>query len=275
MDSRKWIDEFYSYGALIKYTKEQSKLLNENAPYAIYQYRGGTEYDLDNIENDVIWASAVERFNDPFDCDFNVGLMKEWGIEILKKYPGSLMKYNLKAMERAMLNMRESTAISCFSEEYDSILMWSHYANRHKGICVCYDPFDIMAAEKCLFPVWYKKEKVNPYIHDEKQGIRINDRIKEIFVQKSPEWSYEKEWRTIQITMTENEQRNLIKSGGLKIEGVRPKRVVLGARAEKELVEKVRDIGKKKGFNVTKMKLCDNEYRLEETYWNGKDFVTF
>ncbi len=273
MEERKWIDEFYSYGALIPYTPEQSELLNKNAPVMLYQYRSGSEYDLNNIRNGVIWASAVERFNDPFDCDFNMKLMKEWGNEILKKYPGSLMKYNLVAMEKAMLNMREDTAVSCFSEEKESILMWSHYANKHKGICVCYDPLEVLAIGKCLFPVWYKTEKVNPYIRNGKEGIKLNDRIKEIFVQKAPEWGYEKEWRIIQMTMSEVAQQKLKKDGGLEIGVIYPKCIILGARAEEELVEKVKKLGEEKMINIAQMKLCENEYRLEIAHWDGKEFI--
>ena len=200
-------------------------------------------------------------------------LMKEWGNEILKKYPDSLMKYNLVAMEKAMLNMREDTAVSCFSEEKESILMWSHYANKHKGICVCYDPLEVLAIGKCLFPVWYKTEKVNPYIRNGKEGIKLNDRIKEIFVQKAPEWGYEKEWRIIQMTMSEVAQQKLKKDGGLEIGVIYPKCIILGARAEEELVEKVKKLGEEKMINIAQMKLCENEYRLEIAHWDGKEFI--
>ena len=221
----------------------------------------------------MIWASAVERFNDPFDCDFNVKLMKEWGNKVLEKHPGSLMKYYIRAVERTMLKMKADTAVSCFSEEKESILMWSHYSNRHKGICVCYDPIEVLAMGKSLFPVWYKTEKVNPYIHDKKEGIVLNERIKEIFVQKAPEWAYEKEWRLIQMAIGELSQQKLTEDGGLEIGTIYPKCIILGARAEEELIEKVKRIGEEKSISIAKMKLCENEYRLEIAYWNGKEFI--
>lgn len=273
METRKWIDKFYSYGALIPYTKQQVELLDQNAPNMLYQYRSGSEYDLNNIKDGIIWASSVKKFNDPFDCDFNVALMKEWGDKFLKKYPGSIMKYKMTAIEKAMLEMKSDTAVSCFSEEKDSILMWSHYADRHKGICVCYNPFEILAAEKCLFPVWYKTEKVNPYIRDGEDRIMLNDRIKEIFIQKAPEWAYEKEWRVIQIAMSECARKKLKNEGGLKIEKVYPKCIILGARAEDDLIEKVKILGKENGINVAKMKLCESEYKLELMHWDGNDFI--
>lgn len=169
-----------------------------------------------------------------------------------------------------MLNMREDTAVSCFSEEKDSILMWSHYANKHKGICVCYDPLDVLANEKCLFPVWYKTEKVNPYMRNENEGIKLNDRIKEIFIQKAPEWGYEKEWRIIQIAMNDVTKQKIKSDGGLELSGIYPKCIIIGVRAEEELVEQVKKIAEEKMINIAQMKLCENEYRLKIEYWDGK-----
>ena len=34
---------------------------------------------------------------------------------------------------------RNNTLISCFSKSWNSTLMWSHYGDKHKGICVEFD----------------------------------------------------------------------------------------------------------------------------------------
>ena len=138
---------------------------------------------------------------------------------------------------------------------------------------VCYDPLEVLAIGKCLFPVWYKTGKVNPYIRNGKEGIKLNDRIKEIFVQKAPEWGYEKEWRIIQMTMSEVAQQKLKKDGGLEIGVIYPKCIILGASAEEERAEKVKKLGEEKMINIAQMKLCENEYRLEIAHWDGKEFI--
>ena len=36
----------------------------------------------------------------------------------------------------------ESKKILCLATEHDNLLMWSHYADSHKGICIEYTPFN-------------------------------------------------------------------------------------------------------------------------------------
>lgn len=50
--------------------------------------------------------------------------------------------------------VRNNTLISCFSKRYDSILMWSHYGDKHKGICVEFDRPD-----KDFLDVKYSKKR--------------------------------------------------------------------------------------------------------------------
>ena len=54
------------------------------------------------------------------------------------------------------------SAIACFSENVDSILMWSHYADSHKGFALEYDfrpTLEQPIKNVGLFPVVYSKER--------------------------------------------------------------------------------------------------------------------
>ena len=50
--------------------------------------------------------------------------------------------------------VRNNALISCFSKRYDSILMWSHYGDKHKGICIEFDRPD-----KDFIDVKYSKKR--------------------------------------------------------------------------------------------------------------------
>ena len=71
-------------------------------------------------------------------------------------------KFILDKQPNSMENIGKiGTIVSCFSEVNDSIVIWSHYANNHKGFCLEYDfkslGFnDIRATSLC--PVIYQKE---------------------------------------------------------------------------------------------------------------------
>lgn len=44
-----------------------------------------------------------------------------------------------KTLKKIILELEDLPRISCFSKRYDSILMWSHYASSHEGVCIEFD----------------------------------------------------------------------------------------------------------------------------------------
>lgn len=89
--------------------------------------------------------------------------------------------------------------ILCLTNSYDKKLMWSHYADKHNGICVEYD-FDIVSEDlvATLFPVSYSNNRpiINyRQIFDKKDELK-NEILKSMLI-KSKDWSYENEWRVL------------------------------------------------------------------------------
>lgn len=104
------------------------------------------------------------------------------------------------------------SAIACFSESVESILMWSHYANSHKGFALEYDfrpTLERPIKNVGLFPVVYSEERfdISDYIAWAFLKIigfpakmpDISASIKNA-LWKSDVWAYEKEWRLIDST---------------------------------------------------------------------------
>lgn len=74
--------------------------------------------------------------------------------------------------------------ISCFSENKDSLLMWSYYADSHKGVCLGFNIInDKELAEHC-YKVQYSK-----HFNAGNESY--------IYFTKSEEWQHEKEWRIV------------------------------------------------------------------------------
>lgn len=102
--------------------------------------------------------------------------------------------------------------VSSFTERPDNILMWSHYANKHTGVCVEYD-FSHLEKEDItafLLPVIYTKKR--PLLPIKKltsligkdgdkasvsDGLYIIRYLLEAILSKSLDWKYEEEWRMI------------------------------------------------------------------------------
>lgn len=85
-------------------------------------------------------------------------------------------------------NMIVSAAqrITCFSENKDSLLMWSYYADSHKGVCLEFDLRKDNLLHKNCHKVQYTRHFNKGNYNDE-------------FFCKSEEWSHEQEWRIVQL----------------------------------------------------------------------------
>jgi Protein of unknown function (DUF2971) len=114
---------------------------------------------------------------------------------------------------------REVLRVACFSERRDSILLWSHYADHHRGICIEYETrwLSIPEAIGLLHPVNYHPEffDVTEYFRSLPQEYN-NWMLWIAACHKSPEWAYEREWRYIDISFRDRHP-------------IRPKSIILGA----------------------------------------------
>jgi len=90
--------------------------------------------------------------------------------------------------------------VCCFSSTYSDPLLWSHYGNQHRGLCIGYDL--IREPRPLLHKVLYGKSRiiktstiVAALLHDkeEAQGSLDHDML----LIKARGWSYEREWRLI------------------------------------------------------------------------------
>jgi len=153
--------------------------------------------------------------------------------------------------------LRSSVKITCFSEVHDSMLMWPHYANSHKGICIEYHygglaPGDLR--RRLLYPVIYSEEPFDAtvYLTDQKGNAPLIALLAAMY--KSPHWSYEKEWR-------------LIISGGIvqddSLFSAAPvSAVYLGTKISDEDKELIRSVAANKSIPLYQMRLQPGKFAL-------------
>lgn len=160
-------------------------------------------------------------------------------------------------LEASIGTMRDNIKMCSFSERNDTLLMWSHYAQNHRGFCIEYDvssldPF----IRRMLFPVIYRRERFDatPY-HRSLKVERFNNLygvIQALF--KAPEWGYEQEWRFVLGHGILAEEQNY--------EFGTPCRVHLGPLISDTDREKVSAICSARGIAMSKMKLSSTEYTM-------------
>lgn len=157
---------------------------------------------------------------------------------------------------------RGLTKACSFSERNDSILMWSHYADYHRGFCVEYDlsavPVDHQF-RSTLYPIIYSKSLYDstPLIVDwiERARNNWNPFFPLLgFIHKSDEWSYEKEWRLLFVTPNSEPNHAWI--------APKPVRIFLGACMKDEAVKEIRAMAVQKSIEVFKMNRADDSFSL-------------
>ena len=88
----------------------------------------------------------------------------------------------------------KTKGVCCLSGSNDSILMWGHYADGHKGMVIEYDTARYPFCDH-LTPVTYSDGYCKFSIGQLTQ--KISECVEQIVTQKSSDWKYEEEFRMI------------------------------------------------------------------------------
>lgn len=171
--------------------------------------------------------------------------------------------------------------LTCFTEDVTSVLMWSHYADKHKGYALEFDFSDIqnycaICTNKCknehyfqLYPVVYSDKRfeatdfVTYYLNCNlcaNCSLEVpifNDDIYSLYkilLLKNKNWEYEKEWRLITISTNCYFERI----------NKKPKAIYIGVNAARETVKILLEVAKKFEIPIYKMNYdySNPEYKL-------------
>jgi hypothetical protein len=176
-------------------------------PTTAYSFRKCTTYLYQALINDKINLTSPYQYNDPIDCP-----LKEKTDEITKTTFKDCVKIACftsntklpykKDEETELIKNEKKQTIS--GNEFLNLLMWPHYADSHKGICIRYNfsSFDLSQinndnSQKVAFfkDIEYNNDKLKKEFSHKKpeEGAPIND----AFFLKSEVWKYENELRLL------------------------------------------------------------------------------
>ena len=110
--------------------------------HELFKYRAINEHTLSFLRTGRVYFSSPAEFNDPFDSRFierALGVQQQrWELELRAQAPNAA-PLAIAAMNSSQHRERSEgmeRRVYCVSEIADSTLMWSHYADSHRGICV-------------------------------------------------------------------------------------------------------------------------------------------
>ena len=95
-----------------------------------------------------------------------------------------------------------TTGLVCFSEDWTSPVMWSHYADKHKGICLGFD-----VRRSSVKQVDYKEKRLLPDLGGSEEPFGLTEAHRDTLNRtKCHEWKYEREWRMFVDLATASEE---------------------------------------------------------------------
>jgi hypothetical protein len=235
-----------------------------------FKYRPINKRLLESLITGEVYFSSPEQLNDPFDCQIDI---KKSLNTAINKAQGNQEKVLLSIQQKLDYIFSEvERDIKTFGVwscclELENSLMWSHYGDEHRGICLAYklpDKFvDHTLGEVIgLHPVDYIKDPITNWFIDNSKidgeppplGDFITSLIVKLLISKDECWELEKEGRVISKTQ------------GLKEIG-KPalQQVCYGLRTSESDKKLIRNILDNHGYKATicKMVRSKNDFGLE------------
>jgi hypothetical protein len=188
-------------------------------PKTVYKYRDWENPDHRKILTETsIWVPDSYDFNDPFDCNIPIsydlictdeGLAEQYIRKLIDLLPDvpihekeNLVQVRLQEGKHKDLkfmtdykneifhDLKKRKGIFSVTPINDNILMWSHYANSHKGLCIGFDSAKLFKFLGGGGGINYtnKYPIISPMEEEEKRYILQ-------FLTKSIHWAYEAEYR--------------------------------------------------------------------------------
>ncbi|MBB3020425.1 hypothetical protein FHR70_003506 [Microvirga lupini] len=132
------------------------------------------QFGLENLERRRLKIATLNDLNDPFE----LGIYST----------NSKLRSDFKSLKS---RLAQAFGLLCFSRDWKNPVQWSHYADRHRGLCLGFD-----IPDELLTPVIYKSQLPKPDLPILMgPGGPATDHVKQILSTKFRHWRYENEVR--------------------------------------------------------------------------------
>ena len=195
------------YDTLIKYDLDNIKEKMETITTPKGRARLEALYSRKKPFLELIW----DEIPDKYKIEIKKRLAEAGGFRKEEKGKENINQQVYSSMSAAFpslsVYMRSFTTIACLSEDVTSILMWSHYADSHKGFALEYDfrpTLETPVPDSWLFPVIYSDKRFDASALMAEFVLNLMDietiledilAVLKVALFKSKLWEYEKEWR--------------------------------------------------------------------------------
>jgi hypothetical protein len=212
------------------------------------------DYVIENIANRQLKVSRFSKCNDPFE------------LAAFSLKDGAVRKRH----QEWLADTDKKHGLICFCRNWRSPVLWSHYADNHRGLCLGFD-----VRPDNYVDVRYASERLFPDISMENFFKHVGeDQISDIFATKFIHWSYEEEVRQLISFETEPDDSDICfysYSDELQL-----RQVIIGPRSElcvEDIQGAIKDYGGG-GVEIFQARLAFRRFEVvrqkDETLWNRR-----
>ena len=230
----------------------------------IFKYGG--LHDLERTLNDeTLGFSNLVDYNDPFESEYSTYLFIKdlekranfMRFDVTQKNEPEIWK-SYDQIKNWITDHLSSQRVTCFSKSPIEPLMWAHYADKHKGVCYCFDK-DVYGNEYASGEVIYSSHLPKlQLLYGSSTSSDVERQLENIILTKSKPWSYEQEFR---FYTSLDKQSHRFDSKSLKY-------VILGMRSSDDfsfVSPVVSEFNKRNGTNVRILhaNMASDRYEME------------
>ena len=206
------------------------------------------KYAISNLQKKEMKISTFGDLNDPFEF-LNCEMANKDFQDAINKTRAEIYNY---------------CGVICFSKNWSNPLLWSHYADKHKGICLGFDVRDDKLDQLVKMDYINNKKELCYELEKEVGQNQRNDEAEEIImkkllVSKFKDWEYEDEVRMF-AQLDEKDKDNHGKYFVDTSNILDLKQVIIGVRCDKTIED---------------IKICVEGYTGIEVIKARLDFETF
>ena len=254
---------------LVDYVKE-TIIPNKAKLPLLYRYSPADYNNIRNIEKEELFLSDIRSMNDIFE-----GVTTHVSEDFISHLD----------------DLKGIAYCKSFTENKNDLLMWSHYADEYRGMCVEYDLSKL--SENILyhlFPVIYQEQKINSNFYNyalesyadylkmiEEQNEPNNPEdlldILSKFIIKSRCWKEENEWRIIAAHIHIYDEAERFDDAAVELYNLESnlisvknciKTIYLGPQMPNNKKEHLKEIARKIGnIDVYEAKMSPHEFKLD------------
>lgn len=189
-----------------------------NPSCLVFKYCGVNANSLAALHSGKVWFANRDQLNDPYDCTPKIvrDIDDNQADELLNSFDAHFsgkpsFDDKLRIIEDSLFTLAGQCGVFCVSPTPYDELMWSHYADAHRGIAIGYGVKKRNVNNRC-YPHQSPREvdytgRGRPCLSDlykaRMQGpdsnCAFNNLINQIYFSKTAAWSYEREFRFLSV----------------------------------------------------------------------------